>query len=851
MIPLKLQIRNFMCYGEGVPPLDFSGIHLACLAGDNGHGKSALIDAITWALWGRARTQRDDDLIHLGKTDMSVEFEFSLAGNHYRVIRQRRKHTARGQTSLEFQIGDNGRFRSLTANTIRQTQQRINETLRVDYETFINSALLLQGRADEFTTSPPTERKRILGDILGLSLYDRLEERAKDSAAEKEVCLREIAAGLSEIDKELAHKERYEAELRSAEEEVTETSASLRAEEGKLRELREAARELKLKKEQFRDLATELEKLQAQTEETGQLIFEAQKRISVYEGTLAEKDGIQKGYAALIVARQENETLSRKLSEHARLYESKTQLQRAIDETRSQLALERELCAQRISGLEAKAGEMTIISRQLEVVRAKSRELSRMESEREELLRQEDTLSNQIASLQATNEQLKVEMGALKEKLDLLEAAEARCPLCSAPLPAGEKQRIKAQYTAEGKANGDQYRDNAAAIAELTQSKQRTGKAREAVDAQLKELGLAAGQEATLQTSLEQAATAKEDLEQAATELTRLDEGLHGDDFAHELRSKLAELDLQLQRLAYDPERHEQVRDDLASLSHFEGSRAELETARSSLAVENERLRELEQSRERLQEGLVESLTKKQSLQKQMEKLETTVAALAEQSRVVEELQAKESRARLQLGAAQQKLGHCLHLEKEKESKLLEQRQAEEQRAAYQELRLAFGKKGIQAMIIEAAMPEIEEQANRLLTRMTEGRMRVRFKSQRQTLKGEAVETLDIEVSDELGPRSYDLFSGGEAFRIDFAIRIALSKLLSRRAGASLQTLIIDEGFGTQDSQGRERLVEAINSVQEDFARILVITHIDELKNAFPVRIDVFKTAEGSQIALG
>ncbi len=79
---------------------------------------------------------------------------------------------------------------------------------------------------------------------------------------------------------------------------------------------------------------------------------------------------------------------------------------------------------------------------------------------------------------------------------------------------------------------------------------------------------------------------------------------------------------------------------------------------------------------------------------------------------------------------------------------------------------------------------------------------------------------------------------------------MALSKLLARRAGARLQTLILDEGFGTQDAQGRERLVEAINSVQDDFERILVITHIEELKDSFPVRIDVFKTPQGSQIAV-
>jgi DNA repair protein SbcC/Rad50 len=60
----------------------------------------------------------------------------------------------------------------------------------------------------------------------------------------------------------------------------------------------------------------------------------------------------------------------------------------------------------------------------------------------------------------------------------------------------------------------------------------------------------------------------------------------------------------------------------------------------------------------------------------------------------------------------------------------------------------------------------------------------------------------------------------------------------------------MDEGFGTQDAEGRQRLVEAINSVQDDFARILVITHIEELRDAFPVRIEVTKTRDGSSFRL-
>src|SRR5262249_40875373 len=138
---------------------------------------------------------------------------------------------------------------------------------------------------------------------------------------------------------------------------------------------------------------------------------------------------------------------------------------------------------------------------------------------------------------------------------------------------------------------------------------------------------------------------------------------------------------------------------------------------------------------------------------------------------------------------------------------------------AYTELAAAFGKKGVQALIIDNALPEIEAEANRLLARMTDNAMQVSLSTLRAARTGsQQIETLDITITDDAGERPYEMFSGGEAFRINFALRIALSRLLARRAGARLQTLIIDEGFGTQDARGRDRLVEAIEAVKEEFA---------------------------------
>jgi exonuclease SbcC len=62
--------------------------------------------------------------------------------------------------------------------------------------------------------------------------------------------------------------------------------------------------------------------------------------------------------------------------------------------------------------------------------------------------------------------------------------------------------------------------------------------------------------------------------------------------------------------------------------------------------------------------------------------------------------------------------------------------------------------------------------------------------------------------------------------------------------------LIVDEGFGTQDSEGCDRLIAAINAIASDFACILTVTHMPQFKEAFTHRIEVRKTNQGSQVYL-
>jgi exonuclease SbcC len=171
----------------------------------------------------------------------------------------------------------------------------------------------------------------------------------------------------------------------------------------------------------------------------------------------------------------------------------------------------------------------------------------------------------------------------------------------------------------------------------------------------------------------------------------------------------------------------------------------------------------------------------------------------------------------------------------------------------YKALERAFGKDGVPALLIEQALPEIEMKANEILGRLSDDTMRIQFKTQasyKDTKRKDQRETLEIQVSDGAGERDYEMYSGGEAFRVNFAIRLALSEVLAGRKGARLQMLVIDEGFGSQDALGRQRLIQSINAVKDDFAKILVITHLEELKDVFPTRIEVEKTENGSVVTV-
>ncbi|UCH42613.1 MAG: SMC family ATPase, partial [Dehalococcoidales bacterium] len=469
MIPLKLAIRNFMPYRDNVPPLHFDGIHTASICGDNGNGKSALIDAMTWALWGEARGKSDDDLIHLGQTEMEVELEFAAGQQVYRVIRKHSKpkrQRSSGQTILEFQISSGDGFRSISDSSIRKTQQAINKVLHIDYPTFINSALLLQGRDNEFTVANPAKRKQVLADILALSLYDELEEQAKELAKEQEGEKSLLENTLADIGQELAMKQDYEEELRQAQKELSHIEERITEQESALNELRQKREHLSNCQMQLTQLKGHITETARALERWDEQVKQHHSRIKEYEDLLSRRETIEAGYEEFAQTRKLNEELNQKLAFVNRLNQGKHDLEMTIERAQAALVTEHKLAENKIAELSASSQRLPALKDELQQIERYLLHVAEVEKTLQQKKQEAQGIQTEINNLESGNAWLSQELLEIDEKLGLLSnQTEAKCPLCERELEMASLKLIETKFHSEKEIKSGSLTTNQAELA--------------------------------------------------------------------------------------------------------------------------------------------------------------------------------------------------------------------------------------------------------------------------------------------------------------------------------------------------------------------------------------------------
>ncbi len=232
MIPDRVYIEGFLCYREGQEAC-FDGCTLWMLAGSNGSGKSALLDAMTFALFGQHRAGRHNarGLINSHCDGFVIEFDFRLADHRYRA---RRTLTRDGRPTRQIckwiaadqghdavaEAGGAGDWQEVAQTRTEQGFGRwINDNIALTYETFTASVLLLQGRADSLLLATPAQRHALLCEIVSMDRIEHIARLAKQRLLESTGAVKELQRQLRKTPR-ITEKKRHA--FRMASEQATE-----------------------------------------------------------------------------------------------------------------------------------------------------------------------------------------------------------------------------------------------------------------------------------------------------------------------------------------------------------------------------------------------------------------------------------------------------------------------------------------------------------------------------------------------------------------------------------------------------------------------------------------------------
>ena len=1000
MIPQKLVLKNFLSHPHTV--LNLEGLHTACICGENGAGKSSLLEAITWVLWGKSRVETEDDLIYRGANEVQVDFVFINRGNCYRVIRTRSLGHA---SNLEVQILSEGKFRALTERGLRATQQLLIDHLKLDYETFIHSAYLRQGRADAFMLKRPQERKQVLAEILQLEQYDRLAEKAKDIARITKGELTALAQQSQRLKQQLEQTDRVAQDLAKMRQQAISLKNALEQEEQQKQkwEIEQQTRSGLIEKldwlkqqgeiiKQDITALTQQQKIQHNQCQKLEVIIHQRATIrenfTKFQQISGELDSVRQKYQQFQTLTDRRQYLVQQLAKieteiKLQICQFQTQLESLSNQQKQLekiLQRQQEISAAFNQYQQAKSQlqaydrshaqasplqqRLHILQRQFEQIRgnvlAKKESLELTCNQLQQELKQQqplqtrlEELDGQINLLQKKQvyqqrvhekglerrdflERLKVRMNDCEEQIRKTEvnieqtkSLDANCPLCDQPLNEHHRSHVQQKHKEllqelhrEIWLIKEQQSTSETEIKILREEYCKLRQELQPYSKLLEERGALQSQIHALNQITDRLVILKQQLD-------TIENQLKDQSFAPDLQEEIKLLTVSLERLGYDEKDHALLRSEVERWRWAEIKSAELKQAEQQWQQISEQMPkiqyQIQQLKNRLQYQQLDANLQNQitALDKELEvlgyshqlhqqltkmkddyskyQLQYQELQLAEQQfpqlqqqyfHTCQNLKSKqESLCQLEeqkkhyqsdlanlpdrsvvlsnlkdnLKKQRQLLDHCLaeigKLEQLDQQIKLYQNQLEElndkqkkleyHQKIHQELAISFGRNGIQTLVIETIIPQIELEANQILGQLTNYQFNLRFITQKSGKRSDKfIDTLEIEIADHQGTRPYETYSGGEAFRINFAVRLALSRILAQRTGGTLQTLIIDEGFGSQDEVGCDRLVAAIEAVSQDFACILVITHIPKLKEAFSTLIEVSKTKNGSSVQL-
>ncbi len=906
MKPLRLLLQAFGPYAEKTE-LDFTAFEetgLFLISGPTGGGKTALLDAMSFALYGHSTGgRRTFDSMRCmaaeGDAPTIAEYDFSLGEKTYRFRRTRYLHINRNTKEPEFRdshecfLLENGEFRLLESKSETAVRGVAEELLHLTSEQFSQVIVLPQGdflrllranskeKGDMLRTLFSAGRWKTLTDSL-LRRTKAMEEQLRELEAKKSSLLQKEGLETTEaLEHSIAEAEKRETALRCASEALTKQWQEA---EGLLR------------------AAEDWQRLNTALSEANQS-FEAAKERHALSEQKTETAKQQRKQAEKL--REEAVTQAR---ETARLAERREELRRAQtlqtqrQTTQKELQALQECLSQWNTREEELAGRLEkgrlfvqqcqnaagLLPRLLERRAAleKAQEAYRELTGRKALLQKaEDALTSQIQEA----EKQKVLSEALTRQLEHQEALVRRsaalglsqtlragepCPVCGSrehPAPAHGAQPVLREEELQDLRAGEQEARQKMLQA-LAQQQTRSAEREKALQSLEEQKELCAALPLSPEQTEQEAAAVKEKLEAAQKDAARLEKA----------QARLEELTKEKELLtAQKAEKREEASALEAQEKELTRQTKELEQSLAGLtsAALEEALAQKEAHYKKLEADAAGLLRQAEELEGERQKAETTLAlartALEKAKQEAEafgkpwetepepvalkerEAALREERLRCseELGSAVQ---HAASLrstlqtigELEESSQGLEKEYSRTARLAKALSGSNPQKLPILQYVLSIMLEEVLASANRFFSALSRGRYALRLMEGPKG--GNSLSGLDLEVLDgsSMLPRSIETLSGGEQFLASLSLAFGLSEVVQNHSGAvRLDSLFIDEGFGSLDGETLDTAMKALEMLQGGGRLIGIISHVSELKNRIPCCIQVTRDLSGASHA--
>lgn len=778
---ISLELRNFRQHLDS--SITFSD-GVTGVIGSNGAGKTTILEAISWALYGAPAVRGTNDTIRSrmseGGAKVSVALSFELGGSVYRVSRTLDAAGRSGSAVLEVD------GRALRTG-MSEVTAGIARVLGMDYQAFFTSFFTGQKQLEFMSQLEGRDRAVAISRMLG---YDRLT-KARDRANEDR---KGLAREIEGLERGLADPEDIKLRKADAESALSQARTALEGAEKSHTASSEALDRLKPAKE------TSDQKAKRYDEVSRRLQLDRAE-----EANLAKRGGeLRAQLAGLAGKRKELGSLAddlRRFDEAGREYRVLADLQKHEGE-RQRLSGQISALEQDIKRLSVRANGLP--SAQQEQTRASAAVLAAEELLRETERRIQAIREERVArlhGLEAQVKQLEPRRTHVQAKRAQIEQAGevGECPTCERPL-AEELETVLASFDAQVvEIDGEIARLTSERVAlesdtsALGEQEAVRGRVAREVEDLRSDKAKADARVAELGSIVSEAGAKNEELGRLAGELDKLPGGFDQDRY-QELRRVGEELRPVYKRsielksaLDQEPGVTEQLNE----------TDRRLELVRAEVAAADQALGELAFSSEDHDKLLAEFDAANAALNGASIVLERQRGEFRTADAVLKQIEAEENAYRGKIDELKQKRSERLYL---------------------QTLAEAFDR--LRAELNDRIRPELEAVASELLAVMTDGRYNV------------------LEVSDNYQATIRDdgelkpVISGGEDDLVNLALRLAVSQMIAERAGQSFSLLILDEVFGSLDDTRRDNVVALLQNLKNRFQQIILITHVESIHDA-------------------